>query len=392
MTSPLIRLAIKSLLHHRVRSLVLVLCIALIGVLPLAVEGFLQLYRTELESRSLSTPLAIGAPGSRSDLLIHALYFRGEVEKSIPMKIAREVAELGRVTPVPIHLEGTVRDHPLVGTTPDYLSYRNLKLAGNGQWPQRLSEAVIGSAVAKKQGLAVGDKVPTDSEELYDLGGGYPLVLKIRGVLEPTGTPDDEAVFVSLQTSWVVAGEGHGHIAVDPKIDFHLIMENKSDNVTMNAAVIEAVDVTPENEDSFHFHGDPDDLPITALLIDAPDNKGLTLARSNLRRNEELLVLDSKSELDELLGIVMQAKVILDTNSFLVLLATIILLGLIVTLDVKVREREVKTLERLGAPRGFVARLLFTEIAIVVGMGAFLAFLTARAAISWVSSGSLPTF
>ena len=190
----------------------------------------------------------------------------------------------------------------------------------------------------------------------------------------------------------MVAGEGHGHIAVDPKIDFHLIMENKSDNVTMNAAVLEAVDVTPENEGSFHFHGDPDDLPLTALLVDAPNNKGLTLARSNLRRNEELLVLDSKSELDELLGIVMQAKVILDMNSLLVLLATIILLGLIVTLDVKVREREVKTLERLGAPRGFVARLLFTEIAIVVGMGAFLAFITARAAISWVASGSLPTF
>ena len=389
MSGPLLRLAWKSLMHHKVRSLVLVLCIGLLGVLPLAVEGFLELYRTQLESRAAATPLVVGAPGSRSDLLIHSLYFRGAVESSIPMRVAQQVADQGQVIPIPLHLEGTVRNYPLVGTSPDYQNFRQLKIATGGPWPQKLSEAVIGSEVARKEELSVGDTVPTDAEELYDLGGGYPLVLKIRGVLAPTGTPDDEAIFVSLQTSWVVAGEGHGHIAINPDIDFNLILENKSDNVTMNAAVVEAVEVTPENEDSFHFHGDPDDLPITALVIDAETNKDRTLARSKLRRDEDLLVLDSMVELKELLGIVSQAKAILDANSLLVLLAALMMLGLIVTLDVKVREREVRTLERIGAPRGFVARLLFTEIAIVVGSGAILAFLTARALIAGFSGGLL---
>lgn len=389
MTRPLIRLAWKSLMHHKVRSLVLVLCIGLLGVLPLAVDGFLELYRNQLESRAVATPLVVGAPGSRSDLLIHSLYFRGAVESAIPMRVAREVSGDGRVIPVPLHIEGTVRGYPLVGTSPDYAQFRQLQLVTGGSWPQRLSEAVIGSEVARKEGLAFGDTVPTDAEELYDLGGGYPLVLKIRGVLEPTGTPDDEAIFVSLQTSWVVAGEGHGHIAINPDTSFQLILENKSDNVTMNAAVVEAVEVTPENEDSFHFHGDPDDLPVTALLIDAATNKDLTLSRSKLRREEDLLVLDSMSELNELLGIVLQAKAILDANSLLVLFAALMMLGLIVTLDVKVREREVRTLERIGAPRGFVARLLFTEVAIVVGSGAILAVLAANALISGFSGGYL---
>ncbi|MGB1072436.1 MAG: FtsX-like permease family protein, partial [Planctomycetota bacterium] len=191
------------------------------------------------------------------------------------------------------------------------------------------------------------------------------------------------------QTSWVVDGEGHGHIAINPDVDFSLVLENKSDNVTMNAAIVEAVEVTPENENSFHFHGDPDDLPISSLLIDAATTKDRTLARSNLRRDEELLVLDSMNELNELLGIVLQAKAILDANSLLVLLAALLMLGLIVTLDIKVREREVRTLERIGAPRGFVARLLFTEVAIVVGSGAILAFVTARALIAGFAGGWL---
>lgn len=389
MSGPLLRLAWKSLMHHKARSMVLVLCIALLGVLPLAVEGFLNLYQTQLKSRAVATPLVVGAPGSRSDLLIQSLYFNGSVESSIPMRVARQVAEKGRVTPIPLHIEGTVRGKPLVGTTPDYQKFRDLRIAGGGTWPQRLSEAVIGSEFARQEGLAAGDTVPTDAEELYDLGGGYPLVLKIRGVLEQTGTPDDVAVFVSLQTSWVVDGEGHGHIAVNPDVDFNLILENKSDNVTMNAAIVEAVEVTPENEDSFHFHGDPDDLPITSLLIDAATVKDQTLERSELRRNEELLVLDSISELEDLIGIVLQAKAILDANSLLVLLAALMMLGLIVTLDIKVREREVRTLERIGAPRGFVAQLLFTEVAIVVGTGAVLAFLSARALIAGFSGGLL---
>ncbi|MAJ29335.1 hypothetical protein CBD41_07950 [bacterium TMED181] len=387
MSGPLLRLAWKSLVHHKVRSFVLVLCIGLLGVLPLAVEGLIDLYRTQLEARALTTPLVVGAPGSRSDLLIHALYFRGSVESSIPMRFARSVADEGRAIPIPLHIAGTVRKFPLVGTTPDYAPFRNLRFATGGPWPQRLSEAVIGSEIAHSEGLAVGDTVPTDAEELYDLGGGYPLVLKIRGVLEPTGTPDDAAIFVSLQTSWVVAGEGHGHVAVNPDIDFNLILENKSDNVTMNAAIVEAVEVTPENEDSFHFHGDPDDLPVTALLINAATNKERTLSRSKLRRDEELLVLDSEAELKSLLGIVLQAKAILDANSLLVLLAALLMLGLIVTLDIKVREREVRTLERIGAPRGFVARLLFTEVAIVVGTGAVLSFLTARALVAGFTGG-----
>ena len=388
MISPMLRLALRSLSHHRIRSVVLVLCIALIGVLPTAVEGLLDLYRERLEARAVSTPLVVGAPGSRSDLLIHSLYFRGEVERILEMKVARSVAESGYAVPVPIHLMSSVRDHPLVGTTPDYASFRQFRFQ-SGRWPQKLSEAAIGSAVAHKLGLAVGDSVPTDVYKLHDLAGAYPLLLKIKGVLAATGTPDDDAVFVSLQTSWVVSGEGHGHQVIDPETDFNLILENKSSNITATAAVVEAVEVTPENEDSFHFHGDPDALPITALIIDANDDKGETIIRSRLRRDEELQVLDSMNELRELLAVVLRAKAILDANSLLVMVATTLLLGLIVTLDVKVREREVRTLERIGAPRGFVARLLFTEVAIVVATGGILAFFLAFGAIRFVADGPL---
>jgi putative ABC transport system permease protein len=368
---------------------VLALCIALVGVLPAAVDGLLDLYRARLEARALSTPLVVGAPGSRSDLLIHALYYRGVVERSIEMKVAIEAGESGLGIPIPIHLEGSVNQYPLVGTTPDYQEFRGIRLAPEHHWPQRLAEAALGAGVARSLELTVGDTIATDVHKLHDLAGSYPLLLKVTAVLPATGTPDDDAVFVSLHTSWVVTGEGHGHLKIDPEKDFHLVLESKSNHVTASAAVVEAVEVTPENEDSFHFHGDPDQLPITALIIDAKDAEGATILRSRFRRQKDLQTIDSMVELKELLTVVMRAKAILDANSMLVIVATTLLLILIVTLDVKVREREVKTLERIGAPRGFVARLLFTEISIVVLAGGILSYLLAIAAIRFIAEGPL---
>ena len=389
MSGPMLRLALRSLAHHKVRTVVLALCIALVGVLPAAVDGLLDLYRARLEARALSTPLVVGAPGSRSDLLIHALYYRGVVERSIEMKVAIEAGESGLGIPIPIHLEGSVNQYPLVGTTPDYQEFRGIRLAPEHHWPQRLAEAALGAGVARSLELTVGDTIATDVHKLHDLAGSYPLLLKVTAVLPATGTPDDDAVFVSLHTSWVVTGEGHGHLKIDPEKDFHLVLESKSNHVTASAAVVEAVEVTPENEDSFHFHGDPDQLPITALIIDAKDDEGATILRSRFRRQKDLQTIDSMVELKELLTVVMRAKAILDANSMLVIVATTLLLILIVTLDVKVREREVKTLERIGAPRGFVARLLFTEISIVVLAGGILSYLLAIAAIRFIAEGPL---
>jgi len=280
MSGPMLRLALRSLSHHKVRTVVLALCIALVGVLPTAVDGLLELYRTRLAARATSTPLVVGAPGSRSDLLIHALYFRGDVERMIPRRVAIEAGESGHGVPVPIHLKGSVNGNPLVGTTPDYETFRSIKM-NRGHWPRKLAEAAFGSKVAKELGIDVGGSIATDVHKLHDLAGSYPLLLKVTGVLSRTGTPDDDAIFVSLQTSWVVSGEIHGHLRIDPEKDFNLVLENQSNHITANAAVVEAVEVTPENEDSFHPHGDPDALPVTAILIDANDDLYISDTRNH---------------------------------------------------------------------------------------------------------------
>lgn len=66
-------------------------------------------------------------------------------------------------------------------------------------------EAVIGSVVARQTGLKVGDTFRP--EHGVSAGGVKHDAFTIVGVLEPTGTPNDRALFVNIEGFWVL--EGH---------------------------------------------------------------------------------------------------------------------------------------------------------------------------------------
>ena len=68
-------LAWRSLLWHRGRSLIIVLSLAITIWLPVTVRLVLNQFRSEISARAAATPLIVGAPGSRVDLALHALYF-----------------------------------------------------------------------------------------------------------------------------------------------------------------------------------------------------------------------------------------------------------------------------------------------------------------------------
>ena len=83
-----------------------------------------------------------------------------------------------------------------------------LKLVGD---PTRLRIL----ALLHDEELSVGERVRALGVDpdapairtLFDLAGVYPLKMHVAGVLEPTGGPDDAAVFVDIRTSWVIEGK-----------------------------------------------------------------------------------------------------------------------------------------------------------------------------------------
>jgi len=68
----------------------MVFSIAVAVFLPLAVNLLVRDYQRDLLARANTTPLIAGAPGSRLDLVLHTLYFRGKPHRILPWRCCRD--------------------------------------------------------------------------------------------------------------------------------------------------------------------------------------------------------------------------------------------------------------------------------------------------------------
>ncbi len=180
-----------------------------------------------LNNRGLGYNLVVGAKGGRLDLVLNTVYYLARPVENIPYSYYQEFTE-GQLAPmvdtaIPICLGDTYREFRVVGTTAgffDELDYggKQYEFAqGRNFRPDEFFGAVVGSAVARKTGLNAGSSFqPSHS------GGPAAKVheeqFTIHGVLAPTGTPNDRAVFVNMEGFYLIpehmlpgeeAEEGH---------------------------------------------------------------------------------------------------------------------------------------------------------------------------------------
>ena len=364
----LLHLAWAHLVHERRRSLLVTGALALTLLLPVAIQVLFARYRTGLLERADHTPLVVGAPGSRYDLVLKSLYFRGRTPAPLPYaELARARDDrLGAV--VPLYVNGSAREHPILGTELEYFDLRGLALAAGTPFT-RVGECVLGADVAGNLGLGPGDHLLTDQENLYDLTKGYPLKLRVAGVLDPAGTPDDGAVLVDLRTAWILAGIGHGHQDAEAQ-DESAVLDRDGGAVTLGASVFEYQEITEANADSFHFHGDPGDRPLTSLLVFPSDARSSTVLKGRYRVRPGTQLLVPTKVVEELLGFVLRWKRLLDANGLFVAGAAALFLAVIVSLSVQARRGELMTLTRLGCGRGRIAALFALEVLLLVLSGA----------------------
>lgn len=370
-------LALAWLKAHPGRTLLIVACVASILLVPLAVDGMVAGYARELTTRARSTPLVVGAPGSRFDLVLAALHFRGRLPRPTTQAELETLQADPALEALPLHVGHTARGLPVVGTTPDYHRLRGLA-ATRGTLPLRLGEATLGSQAAETLGLGAGGRLLTDLSGLIGFGLKQPLKLRVVGVLAPTGTPDDRAVFVDLKTAWILDGIGHLHAGADTAAPGQVLRRDPASGVVLDASIPEATEITPENAASFHIHEEPLKLPITAILVLPRDERAATIVKGRYRVSATAQILDPTEVVDELLGQVFEAKAFFDAFALLVGGATALLLGLVVLLTLRLRRGELETLARIGASRARVAGTFALEWLVMLGAAAALAWLVAR--------------
>jgi len=357
--------------YKKLRTATLIACITLISFLPASLNLLLDESERQLMSRAASTPLVVGAKGSALDLMMNTLYFGDEVPEVISMKAAEQVTDSDLATPIPMYVRFKARGIPIVGTTLDYFEFRGLNIA-QGQQLTRLGECVIGASAAENLRLSPGDQLVSSPENLFDLAGVYPLTMKVAGILEVSHTSDDLAIFVDVKTAWIIQGLMHGHQDVTKTRDESVVLKKEAGNVAANAKLFQYMEITEDNMGSFHFHGDPSSYPLTAVIAVPYDEKSGTILRGRyLTENEETnQIVNPQDVIDGLLQNIFRIKNVLDGVILFVGCATLLVIILVFALSLRLREREIQTIFKLGCGRMTIARLLGGEIFIIFATSA----------------------
>jgi putative ABC transport system permease protein len=367
-----IYIAWKYIQYNKIKTFTLVACITLISFLPFALQLLLNESERQLMSRAVKTPLAVGKKGSALDLVMNTLYFGDDVPELMTMAASDRIADTDLALPIPMYVRFKARGNPIVGTTLDYFDFRSLEIA-DGRQMAVLGDCVLGAMVAESLALKPGDSLVSSPESLFDLAGVYPLKMKVAGVLEKSHTSDDLAVFVDLKTAWVIQGLGHGHQDVTKLKDPTLVLKRTESNVAATAKLFHYTEITENNMASFHFHGNLSAYPISAVIAVPYDAKSSTILRGRyLSKEETQQIVKPEEVIDGLLQNIFRIKNVLDAVIAVVALATVLAVILVFTLSLRLRQREIQTIFKIGCSRMTIAKLIAAEIMIIVFSSAVL--------------------
>ncbi|MEO0696370.1 MAG: ABC transporter permease [Pseudomonadota bacterium] len=361
----LISLAWKSAAARAATSILTILTIAISTALLLGVEKIRVGARSSFEQTVSGTDLIVGARSGSINLLLYSIFRIGDPIANVSWESYEAFAGRRDVAwTVPISLGDSHGGYRVLGTSTDYFDhYRygsktNLSLV-EGVVFEEVFEAVLGAEVAQKLGYKLGDE--------FDISHGIQSAgfaehknrpFRVVGILEPTRTPVDRTVHVSLE----------GIEAV------HVGWNNGMRPIGGAAAL------DPSNLDPDQLQPDA----ITAFLVGLKSKSAVLRYQRDVNtfRSEALSAVIPGVALSQLWRTVGAAEQALRGIAILVVAAG--LTGLLTTIltSLNERRREIAILRSVGAKSRDVFFLLVLESTILAAIGALVGSIVVNVALS----------
>ena len=371
------------------RSAILLLGTTVAAFLPIFTWTATSVLEDGLLQRARDSPVLIGYKGNEFDLTMSSLYFRGQVSDPITAGDASDALAAGDLSAVgsavPLYVAHTAGGAPIVGTDVEYFRVRGLDPV-EGRLPALLGEIVAGADVAASFRLEIGDTVRSDLRNLYNIAGSYPLLLTVVGILGPNGSPDDEAFFADVRTTWTLDGLLHGHEEVTPQENADPDADDASqgENVEASAAIFLFNKIDDSNRESFHAHVSAAEAPLTAILVVPDDQRSHDVLLGDFALHESLQAVRPVEVVRTVLGIVVRARDALAAFFGIVAFSTAAFFALVVSLTLRLRRREIDLMRRIGSSPATIGTVIAAEIAVVILASTALAAAAAWAAVALV--------
>lgn len=199
------RVAFFSLLHRKGSALLTLLAVAISVFSVTAVEHLRHQAKAGFSQTVSGVDLIVGARGGEINLLLYSVFYIGNASRNISYQSFENIRDSRDVKwAIPLSMGDSHRGFRVVGTHPDLFEYfrygQKQPLAfEHGHGFSNAHGVVIGASVAEKLNYRVGDKITIAhglGRQSFQQHDQYPF--EIVGVLKATGTPVDQALYVSL--------------------------------------------------------------------------------------------------------------------------------------------------------------------------------------------------
>lgn len=367
--------------------------------------------------------LIIGAKGSALQLVLDTVFYLGQPVDLIPYSYYREFTE-GRFVPavrvaIPICTGHDYKGFRCVATIPDmferltYLDNREFEfLEGRNFYAENYFEAVAGYTAAKKLKLTVGQQVrPTG----YGAGGkdqheDEPFT--IVGILAPTGTPIDRAIFLNMEGFFRSKAHRTGPTSEEEILresGFRVVEDQAGEKRTPVAKAAESQtpeangsgESTPEpaagdhqhdiKEEHRHDHEEisDEDRRLSAILVvtELDNNPQLAMALPRIVNEEPYAqaVAPARVIAELFEGIVGNVQKVLLILAVLVVIVAGIGITVSIYNSMSERRHEIAIMRALGASRGTVMAVILLESILLSLGGGFLGVIMGHSLVAILS-------
>lgn len=326
----LIKLAIKSLIDRKGSVILSIISMAISIFVLLGVEHIRHQTKQSFSNTVSGIDLIVGAKTSQLNLLLYSVFRIGSPTNNISWKSFEKIRSDKNVQwAIPLSLGDSHKGYRVLGTSTEYFKYFSYNKKQHLEFQQgapfsQVFEVVLGAEVARKLNYSLGSELILAhgiAETSFSLHDNHPF--KVVGILEPTGTPVDQTLHVSLQAIEAI------HIGWQQGVQLPT-QNNQHDNEKL-------AKLQPKS--------------ITAFMV------GLKSKMSSFRvqryinnyKNEPLLAIlpgVALSELWQMMGVLEKTLVLI---SVLLIIAVSLGISAMLLSSIRERNRELQLLRMIGA-------------------------------------------
>ena len=349
------KFAIKNLLTRKSKFLITMIAIFVSTVIVLFSYNVARQINDGMITTATYYDVVVGPNGSSTDLVLSAL--SDTVDASVYNEIndSRDVMKI-----VPIATGDNYKGNKIIGTTRDLLDDKILK---DGVMFEEPFEMIIGSNIAKKYNLKVGDDIVAAHGVSESSHSHEKSPYKVTGILEKTYTVYDDVLFTSPESVWNV----HEH--------------HDEDDVEMFSGEHTEHDENEENEEHSEHYGE-----YTALLIKTRNPSAALTLIDDVNKLPGVLAVNPSTVLRSLIESIDTTTVIVYVLCAIIAVMSFIIIYMINLMIMQDLRKDIVLMRLLGLKRKIITEIVLIQNALTSLIAMILSFAFTRIALVFANN------